>query len=88
MECQRAQGGVAPCAAATNKRSAGSNQFLLGEITDNRASIFDIRNAPIQMQGLTIVTAIAGAAAIVEVGHGKAALGPVLNARVEHRVTG
>lgn len=40
------------------------------------------------MQGLPIRSAVAAAAAVVEVGHGKAALGPILDARIEHRITG
>ena len=50
--------------------------------------VFYVHFAPFQVQSLTVVTAIAAAATVVEVGHGEAALGPVLNARVEHRVTG
>ena len=40
------------------------------------------------MQRLAISPAIATAAAVIEVGHGEAALRPVLDARIEHRVTG
>ena len=85
---QRTQGGVAAGTAAANKRLVAVDQSAFGEMGDHRAGIFDIHLAPTQMQRLAISPAIAAAAAIVEVGHGKAALRPVLNARIEHRVAG
>lgn len=88
VEGQCAKGGVAARAATANKRLVTVDQPALGEPGDYRASIFDIDIAPAQMQRLAISPTVAAAAAVIEVGHGEAALCPVLDTRVEHRVAG
>ncbi|MNP23105.1 hypothetical protein D3C76_1158030 [compost metagenome] len=88
MERQGAEGGVAAGTAAADKRALRVDQLALGQVPDHRAGIFDVNLAPAQVQGLAIVPAIAAAATVIEVGHGEAALGPVLDAWIEHRVAG
>jgi hypothetical protein len=88
VEGQGAEGGVAACAAAADECLGRVDQAALGQMGDDGAGVFDIGHAPVQVQALAIGAAVAGAAAIVEVGDGKAALGPVLDFRVEHRVAG
>ena len=85
LERQRTQRGVAPGAAPADERLRRVDQPLPCQEVDHRAGILHVHFAPAQVQGLAIGAAIAAAATVVEVGHGKAALGPVLDARVEHR---
>ena len=87
LECQRAQRGVTACAAATNEGMLAINQPLIGQIADHCTGILHIHVTPFQVQRLPVLAAIAGATPVVEVRDGKAALRPVLNARVEHRIT-
>ncbi|MNF61069.1 hypothetical protein D3C84_427010 [compost metagenome] len=88
MERQGAEGGVAAGTAAADKRALRVDQLALGQVPDHGAGIFDVNLAPAQVQGLAIVPAIAAAATVIEVGHGEAALGPELDARIEHRIAG
>ncbi|MNN89680.1 hypothetical protein D3C81_2075300 [compost metagenome] len=88
MKRQGTQGGVAAGTAAANERVLAIDQALCGEVRHHRAGIFDIHLAPAQMQGLPVRSAVAAAAAVVEVGHGEAALGPILDAWIEHRIAG
>ncbi|MNQ75147.1 hypothetical protein D3C85_899310 [compost metagenome] len=78
---------VAAGAAAANEGLVAVDQAPFVEVTDHGASVFDIHIPPAQMKRLTIGPAITAAAAIVEVGHGEAPLCPVLDTRIEHRVT-
>ncbi|MCY1454078.1 hypothetical protein D9M71_711160 [compost metagenome] len=86
MESQSTQRGVPARAASPDECLVAVDQFAFGEMADHSTSIFDIDRPPTQMQCLAVSPAIATAAAVVEVGHGEAALRPVLNARVEHRI--
>lgn len=86
MEGQGAECGIAARAAAANEGLAAVDQALCGEVLDGRAGICHIAFAPAQVQRLAIGAAVSGAAAVVQVGNRKASLGPVLDARVKHRV--
>lgn len=52
------------------------------------AGIFHVHFAPAQVQRLAVGTAITRAAPVIQVGYGKATLGPELDTRVEHRIAG
>ncbi|MCY1406603.1 hypothetical protein D9M71_218740 [compost metagenome] len=86
MKGQGAEGGIAAGAAAADKGLGRVDQLAIGQVLDHRAGILDIDFTPAQVQGLAIRPAVAAAAAVVEVSHGEAALGPVLDTRVERRV--
>lgn len=88
LERQSAQGGVAPGTAAADERLAFVDHALSCQVFDYRAGIGHIALAPALVQCLAVFPTIAGAAPVVEVGHGKAALGPILDTRVEHGITG
>ena len=88
MEGQGTQRGVAPGTAAADEGLTRVDQAEFGQMVDGGAGIPHIELAPVEVQGLAIGTAIAGTAPVVEVGHGETALGPVLDACIEHRVAG
>ncbi|MNC24837.1 hypothetical protein D3C75_729040 [compost metagenome] len=84
---QGAKAGVAAGAAAANERLVAVDQASLLEVTDHGAGVLHINITPAQVQCLAIGPAVTAAAAIVEIGHGEAPLCPVLDTRIEHRVT-
>src|SRR3546814_17155121 len=64
-----------------------SSDLLLFKVLDHGAGILDIHRAPVQIQRLSIDPAITAAAAVIEIGHGKTALGPVLDKRIKDGLT-
>ncbi|MNT00953.1 hypothetical protein D3C72_1354030 [compost metagenome] len=88
MECQGAQGGVTPSTATTDKRLLRIDQLAFGQVLNHGAGILDINLTPAQMQGLAVAATVSTAAPIIEVRHGEATLGPVLDAGVECRIAG
>ncbi len=88
MEGQGAERGVPTRTAATDKGLSFVNQAALGQMFHDCTSVFDVRHAPGQVQALPVHATVAAAATIIEVCHGEAAVRPVLNARVQHRVAG
>lgn len=85
-ESQRAQRRVAACAAAAHE--GPSRVDAVGQMGDHGAGIGHVGHAPTLPQRVTIGTAKAAAAAVVEVGDGEATLRPELDTRIEHGVAG
>src|SRR5688572_4038837 len=78
VEHQRAQRRVAPRAASANGHSPGIDISAIGEVVRGGDAVFDIHNSPLAIQPLAVFTAIARAAAIIDIDDSKSPSGPVL----------
>ena len=85
VESQRAERGVAAGAAAGDREPPRVRLALRDQETGRRQAVQHVDLAPAAVQPLAIGTPVAGAAAVVDVAHGKAARGPELGREAQLR---
>ena len=85
MECERAQHGIAPGAAAADDTARPIDLACGCQIPGAGHTISHIRLPPASSQGLAIDLPVARAAAVVHVQYGKTPAGPELDARLQGR---
>src|SRR6185312_3953673 len=83
VERERDERRVATRAAAGDDAAVAVDQPLVGEESGSVDAVVDVDDAPLPVQPVAVLAAIAGAAAVVDVEHRDAAAGPVLGPQVE-----
>src|SRR5262245_7714331 len=84
-KCQRAKGRVSSSAATGDYQSRAINLTTLHQVARAIHTIIYINDTPFIFQAIPILSAISGAAAIVDIQDSKASAGPILNGQTLRR---
>src|SRR5688572_18981406 len=85
VERQRAQGGVAAGAAATNRHARWIDITTLRQVARGIDAVVDVIDAPRAVELAHVLATVAVGAAVVDVDHGEAAAGEELLAQIQER---